>query len=53
VRQQKLARPIPLVFVTLVQNDAKHSKKALRKALGNADRFVQKLNSDYTDPSGQ
>ena len=29
------------------------SKKALRQALSNADRYVQELNNTYTDPSGK
>lgn len=29
------------------------SKNALRKVLSNADRYVQELNNNYTDPSGQ
>lgn len=29
------------------------SKKALRLALSNADRYVQELNNTYTDPSGK
>jgi hypothetical protein len=49
----KISKTYPASVCNLGAKRRKAFQKALRKALGNADRFVQKLNSYCTDISGQ